>query len=151
MKGARNHTDGGARVKLKEQTMNVGRGAPQRSGNPMIDELPRTAVLERLEQYRILPPGHDRLPTHTLEQIEQLFTTWYELADDESRRTAVAYVFAEERELRAALLALVPLYYDTLFFDERTPTRDLLEIALVAHAKWRRWLTSAGDSAESAA
>ena len=107
--------------------------------------LPRTAVLQRLEQYRILPPNHDRLPTHLLEQIEQLFVTWFELGDDGSRRAAVSYVFASEAELRAALLALVPLYYDALFFDERTPTRDLLEIALVAHAKWRRWLT--GDVA----
>ena len=40
------------------------------------------------------------------------------------------------------MLAIVPLYYDVMFFDERTPTRDLVEIALVAHAKWRRWLTS---------
>ncbi|HEY1959345.1 MAG TPA: hypothetical protein VGH28_27230 [Polyangiaceae bacterium] len=100
----------------------------------------RTPVLERLEQYRILPPAHDRLPTRTLEQIEQLFTTWFELADDESRSTALTYIFGSEGELRAAMLAIVPLYYDTMFFDDGTPTRDLVGIALVAHAKWRRWL-----------
>jgi hypothetical protein len=109
------------------------------------DEAPgaaRTALLRRLEQYRILPPTHDRLPTATLERIEQLFTTWFELQDDHSRRAAVSYVFASEQDLRAALLAIVPIYYDELFFDDATPTRDLVEIALVAHAKWRRWLTS---------
>ena len=110
-------------------------------------ERARAAVAERLERYRILPPGHDRMPTRTLEQIEQLFTTWFELSDDASRRTALSYVFEGEESLRAALLSIVPLYYDTLFFDERTPTRDLVEIALVAHAKWRRWLSPAGDAA----
>ena len=121
------------------------------SRNRMVTELSRkdpppaplrSAVVDRLEQYRILPPNHDRLPTNALDQIEQLFVTWYELGDDASRRAALSYVFASENEIRAALLAIVPLYYDTMFFDERTPTRDLVEIALVAHAKWRRWLSA---------
>jgi hypothetical protein len=117
------------------------------SRNPMLathdapSPPPRSAVLERLEQYRILPPAHDRLPTHTLELIEQLFVTWFELSDDASRRAAVSYVFATEAELRAAVLAIVPLHYDSLFFDEHTPTRDLVELALLAHAKWRAWLS----------
>jgi 3',5'-cyclic AMP phosphodiesterase CpdA len=106
----------------------------------MVTEITRSAVLERLEQYRILPPNHDRLPMNALEQIEQLFVTWYELEDDASRRAALSYVFATENETRAALLSIVPLYYDTMFFDDKTPTRDLVEIALVAHTKWRRWL-----------
>jgi hypothetical protein len=112
----------------------------------MVTELSRSAVLDRLEQYRILPPNHDRLPTNALEQIEQLFTTWFELGDDVSRRAALSYVFASEREMRAALMSIVPLYYDPLFFDERTPTRDLVEIALVAHAKWRRWLSASAEA-----
>lgn len=102
---------------------------------------PRTAVLQRLEAYRILPPAHDRLPLRVLEHIDQLFATWFELADDASRRAAVSYVFATDADVRAALLAIVPLYYDAMFFDEHTPTRDLIEVALVAHAKWRRWLS----------
>ena len=106
----------------------------------------RSAVVDRLEQYRILPPNHDRLPTNALEQIEQLFVTWYELGDDGSRRAALSYVFSTENEIRAALLSIVPLYYDTMFFDERTPTRDLVEIALVAHAKWRRWLNASAEA-----
>jgi len=111
-------------------------------------EAARAALVQRLEQYRILPPSHDGLPTGTLERIEQLFTTWFDLADDGSRRAALGYVCTSEEDLRATLLASVPMYYDALFFDERTPTRDLVEIALVAHAKWRRWLTgSPGSSA----
>ncbi len=102
--------------------------------------LPRTALLQRLEEYRILPPAHDRMPTQTLELIEQLFVTWFELADDASRRAALTYLFATEADVRAALLAIVPLYYDAMFFDEFTPTRDLVELALLAHAKWRHWL-----------
>ena len=127
-------------------------GTVRRNGSRirMVTELSRSAVLDRLEQYRILPPSHDRLPTNALEQIEQLFVTWYELGDDGSRRAALSYVFATENETRAALLAIVPLYYDTMFFDEHTPTRDLVEIALVAHAKWRRWL-SADPSLDAAA
>ena len=112
----------------------------------MVTELSRSAVLDRLEQYRILPPNHDRLPANALEQIEQLFVTWYELEDDASRRSSMSYLFATEQEVRAALLAIVPLYYDPLFFDERTPTRDLVEIALVAHAKWRRWLNASAEA-----
>lgn len=123
--------------------------------NEELDEAPwdptpaevRTSLLQRLAQYRILPPAADRLPTATLERIEQLFTTWFELGDDASRRAAISYVFATEADVRVALLAIVPLYYDDLFFDEQTPTRDLVEIALVAHAKWRRWLTSDGQAA----
>jgi len=107
----------------------------------------RSALVQRLEQYRILPPAWDRMPTRALEQIEQLFVTWFELQDDGSRRAALSYVFSTEDDARAALLAIVPIYYDALFFDERTPTRDLVEIALVAHAKWRRWLTSSDGQA----
>ena len=91
-------------------------------------------------------PRTNRLPTQTLELIEQLFVTWFELADDGSRRAALSYVFATEAEERAALLAIVPLYYDEMFFDELTPTRDLVELALLAHAKWRFWL---GGQAEA--
>jgi hypothetical protein len=101
----------------------------------------RFDIVERLEKYAILPPMHTRLSERTLEQIEQLFVTWYELGDDGSRRAALSYVFGTDAEARAALLAIVPLYYDSLFFDELTPTRDLVEIALVAHARWRRWLS----------
>ncbi len=103
----------------------------------------RDAIVERLEAYRILPPSHTLLSEHTLEQVEQLFVTWFELKDDGSRRSAISYLFGNESEVRTALLAIVPLYYDSMFFDERTPTRDLVEIALVAHAKWRRWLAPA--------
>ena len=103
-------------------------------------------IRERLEAYSILPPNHPLLSAHTLEQIEQLFTTWYELSDDGSRRAALSYVFATDAEIRSALLSIVPLYYDTLFFDDRTPTRDLVEIALVAHAKWRRWLAASAQA-----
>jgi hypothetical protein len=101
----------------------------------------------RLEAYGILPPSHQVLSRATLEQVEQLFMTWYELEDDASRRAAVSYIFADESEVRATLLAIVPLYYDTLFFDDRTPTRELVEIALVAHVKWRRWLREATATA----
>ena len=99
-------------------------------------------IRERLDAYSILPPNHEILSVRTLEQIDQLFTTWYELSDDGSRRAALSYVFPTESEVRSALLSIVPLYYDTLFFDDRTPTKDLVEIALVAHAKWRRWLAA---------
>jgi hypothetical protein len=102
----------------------------------------RSEVVARLDAYRILPPSHTRLTERTLEQIEQLYVTWFELADDGSRRAAVSYLFATDSEVRAALLAIVPLYYDSLFFDERTPTKDLIEITLVAHSKWRRWLAA---------
>ena len=115
-------------------------GAP----NP---EARRTAILGRLEAYRILPPNHGHLPVIVLELIEQLFVTWFELHDDGSRRAAVSYVFSTEAEVRATLLAIVPLYYDTMFFDEWTPTKELVEIALVAHAKWRRWLVTAAAEA----
>jgi len=107
----------------------------------------RASILQRLEAYRILPPAHDRLDDRVLELVEQLFVTWFELGDDGSRRAAVSYLFASECDLRATILAIVPLYYDALFFDDFTPTRDLIEIALVAHAKWRRWLT--GDSSSA--
>jgi hypothetical protein len=100
----------------------------------------RSDVVSRLDDYRILPPSHTLLSERTLDQIEQLFVTWFELADDGSRRAAVSYIFGNEAEVRKGLLAIVPLYYDSLFFDERTPTKDLIEIALVAHSKWRRWL-----------
>lgn len=103
-------------------------------------------IRERLDAYRILPPNHSLLSVHTLQQIEQLFTTWYELSDDSSRRAALSYVFGTDSEVRTALLSIVPLYYDTLFFDDRTPTRELVEIALVAHAKWRRWLATSAEA-----
>lgn len=127
-------------VSTQEEQFNL---ASERLNEDPPQAASRSAVVERLEAYRILPPSHTLLTESTLEQIEQLFVTWFELQDDGSRRSAISYLFGNESEVRTALLAIVPLYYDSMFFDERTPTRDLVEIALVAHAKWRRWLAPA--------
>jgi len=107
-------------------------------------ELPAASpsVVERLRSYGILPPDYRRLPEPILARVEQLFVTWYELADDEARRAAVHYLLPTEAEVRSVLLAIVPIYHDRLFFDESTPTRSLVEIALSAHGRWRRWLDS---------
>lgn len=105
-------------------------------------DLPATtpSVVDRLEAYGLLPPSHRDIPERALVLLEQLFVTWYELGNDPSRRAALPYLFATDDDLRATLLAVVPLYHDPLFFDELTPTRELTEIALLAHAKWRAWL-----------
>ncbi len=101
---------------------------------------PTPSLVERLHTYGILPPGHERIREDILVLVEQVFVTWYELTDDESRRRALRYLIGNETELRLTLLAIVPLYFDPLYFDERTPTRELIEIVLVAHRKWRAWL-----------
>ena len=98
------------------------------------------SVVERLRAYGILPPDYARLSGHVLARVEQLFVTWYELADDDARRAALRYVLASEADVRRVLLAIAPIYHDRMFFDEETPTKSLIEIALIAHAKWRRWL-----------
>ena len=100
----------------------------------------RAGLLERLSAYSILPPRAERLSDEVLDGVEQVFVTCAELVDDDSRRRALPMLFGGERELRAALLAIVPIFYDELFFDERTPTRDLVELTLIAHTKWRRQL-----------
>ncbi len=101
---------------------------------------PTPSLVERLHAYGILPPGHEHIREDVLVLVEQVFVTWYELADDESRRRALRYLIGNETELRLTLLAIVPLYFDPLYFDERTPTRELIEIVLIAHRKWRAWL-----------
>jgi hypothetical protein len=103
---------------------------------------PSPSIIERLDGYRLLPLQHASLPERLLLSIEQVFLTWYELADDRARRAALPYLLGTEADVRAVLLAIVPLYYDDRFFDEWTPTRELIEIVLMAHAKWRRWLAS---------
>lgn len=100
----------------------------------------RAGIVERLTAYSILPPHADTLSDDVLDGVEQVFVTCAELVDDDSRRRALQMIFGNEREKRAALLAIVPIFYDALFFDERTPTRDLVELTLIAHAKWRRSL-----------
>ncbi len=107
-------------------------------------ELTREGVLERLNAYSILPPRAAQLSDGTLDGVEQVFVTCAELVDDDSRRRAIKLLFGNERELREVLLAIVPIFYDELFFDERTPTRDLVELTLIAHAKWRRTLQLTG-------
>lgn len=111
---------------------------------PLTQEEPSSpftpSVVDRLAAYSILPPGHESMDARVLALVEQLFFTWYELGDDTSRRAAIPYLFPTDAELRQTLLALVPLYFDASFFDDKTPTRDLVAVALVAHAKWRRWL-----------
>lgn len=103
-------------------------------------QITRAGILERLAAYDILPPRAERLSDSVLDGVEQVFVTCAELVDDDSRRRALPMIFGSEGELRAALLAIVPIYYDELFFDERTPTRDLVELTLIAHAKWRKHL-----------
>lgn len=107
-----------------------------------VAELPARSpsVAARLAEYGILPPEHAKLPPRVLAQVEQLFVTWYELEGDDARRAALHYLLPTESQLRAVLLAIVPLYHDRLFFDDATPTKSLIGLALVAHAKWRRWL-----------
>ena len=78
-------------------------------------------------------------PSILEQRIEQLFITWNELDDDRARKLALRTLIGSEAELRSVLLALVPLYFDPFYFDEKTPTHDLVEIALVAHRKWRTW------------
>ena len=110
---------------------------------------PTPTVIERLHAYGILPPGHEKMSEATLVLVEQIFVTWYELADDDSRRRALRYLIGTEQELRATLLAVIPLYFDPLYFDELTPTRDLVELVLVAHRKWRAWLDQASTQQPS--
>lgn len=98
------------------------------------------SILDRLAAYAILPPGHEAMSQETLVLLEQVFVTWYEMHDDASRRATIPYLFTTDAELRTTLLAVVPLYFDPLFFDELTPTRDLVTLALAAHEKWRAWL-----------
>jgi hypothetical protein len=98
------------------------------------------SILDRLAAYSILPPGHETMQERELGLIEQLFITWYEMTDDESRRASIPYLFGTQDEVRRTLLAIVPLYFDPLFFDEHTPTRELVTLALAAHTKWRAWL-----------
>lgn len=107
-----------------------------------IPELPAASpsIVERLGSYGILPPDHRRLSAQVLARVEQLFVTWYELADDDARRAALHYLLTTEADVRSVLLAIAPIYYDRMFFDEKTPTKSLVDLALIAHAKWRRWL-----------
>jgi hypothetical protein len=102
--------------------------------------IPSPSVAERLRAYGILVPAHARLPERVLAGVEQLFATWAVLGRDDERRDALTRLFPGEAHARAVLQAVVPIYHDAAFFDERTPTRSLVEIALVAHSKWRRWL-----------
>ena len=100
---------------------------------------PRPSVVERLKSQGILPAGHERMSEETLQDVEQLFITWHELDDDRARRLALTTLFGSETTIRAVLLALVPIYFDPFYFDDKTPTHDLVELALVAHRKWRTW------------
>jgi hypothetical protein len=99
------------------------------------------SVVERLRARGILPKGHERIPPNTLQLVEHLFVAWHELDDDRARRLALRTLIGTEAERRAALLAIVPLYFDPFYFDDRTPTPDLVELALIAHRKWRAWLS----------
>jgi hypothetical protein len=95
------------------------------------------SIVERLRTYGILPKGHERIPPKTLQLVEHLFIAWHELDDDQARRLALRTLIGTEAERRAVLLAIVPLYFDPFYFDEKTPTPDLVELVLIAHRKWR--------------
>jgi hypothetical protein len=103
------------------------------------------AVVERLRNYQILPPQHAKLPERVLSRVEELFASWYGLGNDEERRAILPDLLGSEAEIREILLAVVPIYFDSFFFDEKMPTRDLVDLVLIGHGKWRRWLASAGD------
>ena len=104
------------------------------------DSSERQAMENRLAAYGLLPRNHTTLSEAQLDRIEQLFVVWLELLDDVSRRRALGMLFASDIELREAVLPVVPLFFDALFFDERTPTRDLVDLVLHAHRNWRRRL-----------
>jgi hypothetical protein len=97
----------------------------------------RPSVVERLRSQGILPAGHESIAPAVLVLVEQIFVTWYELDNDRTRKLALHTLIGTEWELRATLLAIVPLYFDPYYFDHETPTSDLVELALVAHKKWR--------------
>lgn len=97
----------------------------------------RPSVVERLRTQGILPRGYESIPPDVLVLVEQIFITWYELDSDRTRRLALHTLIGTEHELRAVFLAIVPLYFDPFYFDQKTPTRDLIELGLVAHKKWR--------------
>jgi len=107
-----------------------------------VAELPAASpsVVERLRSYGILPPDHARLSGHVLARVEQLFVSWFDLADDESRRAVLTHLLVTEADVRNVLLAIASVYYDRMFFDDETPTETLVDLALIAHGKWRRWL-----------
>ena len=109
----------------------------------------RPSVVERLRSQGILPAGHESIPPDVLVLVEQLFVTWHELDNDRARRLALHTLIGTEHELRAVLLAIVPLYFDPFYFDQQTPTRDLIELGLVAHKKWRAALEIAQRRAKS--
>lgn len=100
---------------------------------------PRPSIVERLRSHGILPAGFESIGEETLERVEQLFITWHALDDDRARRVALGTLFGAEAHVREVLLAVVPIYFDPFYFDARTPTQDLVELALVAHRKWRTW------------
>ncbi|CAN5484921.1 hypothetical protein BH09MYX1_BH09MYX1_68150 [soil metagenome] len=113
---------------------------PWQSNAPSGVYTTRAGITERLSTYSILPPRAEHMSDDVLDGVEQVFVTCAELVDDDSRRRAIPLLFAGEAAMRDSLLAIVPIFYDELFFDERTPTRDLIELALIAHAKWRKQL-----------
>jgi hypothetical protein len=93
--------------------------------------------------------GHETIPEETLGLVEQLFVTWRALDDDRARRLVLRTLFGTEAHVRAVLLAVVPIYFDPFYFDARTSTHDLVELALVAHRKWRTWREWLARSAAS--
>ena len=98
------------------------------------------SIIERLRTYGILPAGHERIRPDVLVLVEHVFIAWNELDDDRARKLALRTLIRTEVELRAVLLAIVPLFFDPFYFDDKTPTRDLVELALIAHKKWRAQL-----------
>jgi hypothetical protein len=109
---------------------------------PLESRTQAPAVVERLRNYQILPPHHAKLSESVLSRVEELFACWYGLKKDEERKAMLPDLFGTEAEIREVLLAVVPIYFDSLFFDEKTPTRDLVDLVLIGHGKWRRWLSS---------
>ena len=112
--------------------------AEEASGARPAPEEPREELCARLAAFGLLPHTAERMPTPVLARVELLFVEWAEAVDDTDRRERLGSIFEGARELRAVLVALVPLFFDTAFFDERAPTRDLVDLLLIGHKRWRK-------------
>jgi len=98
----------------------------------------RAEIEWRLYHRERFAPEHRNVGVATLERLDAMFERLSAAQSIEESIAIVKGAFATDNETRVALVPLLGLLYPLAFFDDKTPTEDI--VRLIAHHERRKAL-----------
>jgi hypothetical protein len=101
---------------------------PERVRRLEVPLVARAAIEASLRQRGRFSPALRTLSYATLERLESMFERLGKTTSTEEAIRCVHDAFVNERERRAALVPMLDILYPMGFFDEKTPTQELVRL-----------------------